>query len=132
MKIALNKTYIMNNGEYFKPLGVKKGKEIMKNKNMRGGLIGSGVFTQLFIDKSGNIFNEKDFRREIKGKELKELNNKDIELIKERLVNDSEIDLFISNYIATLPKDWRTELDMRLGMKNAMIMALSFPNKYRK
>ena len=53
------------------------------------------------------------------------------ELIKTNSVNDIEIDNFIDNYIEFLPDDWRTDLDMKIAMKNAMIMALSFPDRYK-
>ena len=45
-------------------------------------------------------------------------------------LNDEAIDLFINNYIKSLPHNWRTTLDMYLAMKNAMLESLSYPNKY--
>jgi len=45
-------------------------------------------------------------------------------------INDKEMDNYISNYINDLPSDWTSNLDMYLAMKNAMIEALSYPNKY--
>ena len=44
--------------------------------------------------------------------------------------NDNNIDTFINKYINDLPKNWRSDLDMYLSMKNAMIEALSYPEKY--
>lgn len=43
---------------------------------------------------------------------------------------DDNIDAFINKYIYDLPKNWRSDLDMYLAMKNAMIQALSYPDKY--
>lgn len=45
--------------------------------------------------------------------------------------NDNNIDTFINKYINDLPKNWRSDLDMYLAMKNAMIQALSYPNVYK-
>jgi hypothetical protein len=45
-------------------------------------------------------------------------------------VNDKEIDAFINNYINALPDGWNSRLDMILSMKNAMIEALSYKEKY--
>ncbi len=45
-------------------------------------------------------------------------------------VNDENINKFINTYIKDLPKNWRTDLDMYLAMKNTMIEALSFNEKY--
>lgn len=45
-------------------------------------------------------------------------------------INDEKIKEFVENYIERLPSSWRTDLDFYLGMKNAMMEALSFPEKY--
>jgi hypothetical protein len=55
--------------------------------------------------------------------------------IKERLekgVNYKEIDLFIKDYLDNLPDGWTTQLDMMIAMKNSMIVALSYPDKFTK
>ena len=44
--------------------------------------------------------------------------------------NDDNMDSFINKYIKELPEKWRSDLDMYLAMKNAMLEALSYPNKY--
>lgn len=44
--------------------------------------------------------------------------------------NDYNMDIFINKYIRELPKNWRGEVDLYLGMKNAMLEALSYPDKY--
>lgn len=45
-------------------------------------------------------------------------------------INDSNIDIFINKYINDLPKNWTSNLDMYLAMKNSIIEALSYPDKY--
>jgi len=57
---------------------------------------------------------------------------KEIERLKgdSKEVNDKEIDAFINNYINALPDGWNSRLDMILSMKNAMIEALSYKEKY--
>lgn len=45
-------------------------------------------------------------------------------------INDNNIDSFIKKYISNLPENWRGDLDMYLAMKNSMIEAISFTEKY--
>jgi hypothetical protein len=59
---------------------------------------------------------------------LKMLANKSVFDGKE--LNDEAMDSYINNYTNNLPTNWTTMLDMYLAMKNAMIEALSYPNKY--
>lgn len=47
-------------------------------------------------------------------------------------INDKEISKWTNNYIDNLPDGWNTELDMRIAVKNAMLEALSYPEKYIK
>ena len=45
-------------------------------------------------------------------------------------LNDKAISQWSFNYIDNLPKNWNTELDMNLAIKNGMLEALSYPEKY--
>lgn len=58
--------------------------------------------------------------------------DKEIERLKGEIkeVNDKEMDAFIGSYINDLPDGWNSRLDMILAMKNAMIEALSYKEKY--
>ena len=64
--------------------------------------------------------------------ECQQEKDKEIERLKgdSKEVNDKEIDAFINNYINALPDGWNSRLDMILSMKNAMIEALSYKEKY--
>lgn len=55
---------------------------------------------------------------------------KQVEEIEAVECNDDNMDSFINKYIKELPEKWRSDLDMYLAMKNAMLEALSYPNKY--
>lgn len=55
---------------------------------------------------------------------------KQVEEIEAVECNDDNMDSFINKYIKELPEKWRSDLDMCLAMKNAMLEALSYPNKY--
>lgn len=45
-------------------------------------------------------------------------------------VNDKSIDEFVNVYINHLPQNWNSSLDLYLAMKNAILEALSYPDKY--
>jgi len=46
-------------------------------------------------------------------------------------MNDKNVDNFIHDYLQQLPDGWgNTKTDMYLAMKNAMLEALSYPEKY--
>lgn len=47
-------------------------------------------------------------------------------------INDQNISEWTDNYIDSLPDGWTTKLDMKLAVKNAMLEALSYPERYLK
>ena len=47
-----------------------------------------------------------------------------------KVINNKEISVWTENYMSRLPKDWKTELDFIMAIKNAMLEALSYPEKY--
>lgn len=61
---------------------------------------------------------------------LTRLTKQDNNIMEKATLNDKEVDKWINDYIDGLPKNWRTDIDMYLAMKNAFIVALGDKDKY--
>ncbi len=66
MKIALNKTYLTDDGKQFSPVRTRRGDKIMETRNMLGGRKWTGYYYIIFVDKDGNEYMKGNLKSEIK------------------------------------------------------------------